>query len=75
VYCPHPGGDLSQGTLNGKILTCSLHHSQFDISNGRVVQWADLSGTILTVEKKQKPPRSLTIFPVKIKGNTILLKK
>jgi len=75
AYCPHLGGDLSQGTLNGKVLTCPLHHSQFDISNGRVMRWTDLSGTILTVAKKQKPPRSLRIYPVKIEGTTILIKR
>ena len=75
VYCPHLGGDLSQGTLAGKVLTCPLHHSQFDISNGRVMRWTDLSGTILTVAKKQKPPHSLRIYPVKIEGTTILIKR
>jgi len=75
AYCPHLGGDLSQGSLNGKILTCPLHHSQFDISSGRVLRWTDLSGTILTVAKKQKPPRSLIIYPVKIEGDAILIKR
>ena len=75
AYCPHLGGDLSQGSLNGNILTCPLHHSQFDISNGRVVRWTDLSGTILSVAKKQKSPRSLRIYPVTIEGNTILIKR
>jgi 3-phenylpropionate/trans-cinnamate dioxygenase ferredoxin subunit len=75
AYCPHLGGDLSQGSLNGHVLTCPLHHSQFDISNGRVLRWTDLSGTILTVAKKQKPPRSLRIYPVKIDGDAILIKR
>jgi 3-phenylpropionate/trans-cinnamate dioxygenase ferredoxin component len=74
AYCPHLGGDLSQGSLNGNVLTCPLHHSQFDISSGRVMRWTELSGTILTVAKKQKPPRSLRIYPVKIEGNTISIK-
>ena len=74
AHCPHLGGDLSQGTLNGTVLTCPLHHSQFDLSDGRVMRWTDLSGTILTVAKRQKPPRSLRIYPVKIEGDTILIK-
>jgi 3-phenylpropionate/trans-cinnamate dioxygenase ferredoxin component len=74
AYCPHLGGDLSQGSLNGKILTCPLHHSQFDISDGRVLRWTDLSGTIFTVAKKQRPPRSLRIYPVKIEGDSVLIK-
>ena len=75
AYCPHLGGDLSLGTLEGQVLTCPLHHSQFDISSGRVLRWTDLSGTILTVAKKQKPPRSLRIYPVTIKGDAILIKR
>jgi 3-phenylpropionate/trans-cinnamate dioxygenase ferredoxin subunit len=75
AYCPHLGGDLSQGSLNGNVLTCPLHHSQFDISSGRVMRWTDLSGTILTVAKKQKPPRSLRIYPVKIEGDSIIIKR
>jgi len=75
AYCPHLGGDLSQGSLNGNVLTCPLHHSQFDISSGRVMRWTDLSGTILTVAKKQKPPRSLRIYPVTIDGDSIIIKR
>jgi 3-phenylpropionate/trans-cinnamate dioxygenase ferredoxin subunit len=75
AYCPHLGGDLSQGRLNGKVLTCPLHHSQFDISNGRVIRWTDLSGSILTVAKKQRPPYSLRTYPVKVEGDTILVKR
>jgi 3-phenylpropionate/trans-cinnamate dioxygenase ferredoxin component len=52
AYCPHLEGDLLQGSLNGKILNCPIHHSQFDISNGRVIRWTDLSGTILSLAKK-----------------------
>jgi 3-phenylpropionate/trans-cinnamate dioxygenase ferredoxin component len=73
--CPHLGGDLSQGTLAGTVLTCPLHHSQFDLSDGKVMRWTDLSGAILTVAKNQRPPRSLIIYPVKIEGDTILIKR
>jgi 3-phenylpropionate/trans-cinnamate dioxygenase ferredoxin subunit len=75
MYCPHLGGDLSLGTLSGTVLTCPLHHSQFDISNGRVMRWTDLSGAILTVAKNQRLPRSLRIYPVRIEGTTILIKR
>ena len=32
--CTHWGADLSKGTLAGKIVTCSKHGSQFDVTNG-----------------------------------------
>lgn len=35
--CTHYGGDLSQGTLEGKIVTCPNHNSKFDVTTGKVV--------------------------------------
>lgn len=35
--CTHAGGDLSQGTLEGKIVTCPKHKSKFDVTTGKVV--------------------------------------
>ena len=32
--CPHMGGDLSKGTLDGKTVTCPRHHSRFDVTTG-----------------------------------------
>ena len=75
TYCPHLGGDLSQGMLTGTVLTCPVHHSQFDLTDGRVIRWTDLSGMVLTSAKTQRPPRSLRIYSVKIEGGTIFLKK
>jgi 3-phenylpropionate/trans-cinnamate dioxygenase ferredoxin subunit len=75
AYCPHLGGDLSQGTVTGTVLTCPLHHSQFDITDGHVIRWTDLSGKVFTVAKNQRPPRPLRIYPVKIDGNSILVNR
>jgi nitrite reductase/ring-hydroxylating ferredoxin subunit len=35
--CTHYGGDLSQGVLDGKIITCPNHNSKFDVTTGKVV--------------------------------------
>ena len=32
--CPHQGGPLGDGLLEGKIITCPWHAWQFDICNG-----------------------------------------
>lgn len=32
--CPHAGGKLSEGTLDGATVTCPLHRSQFDVRTG-----------------------------------------
>ena len=36
--CTHAGGALAQGTLEGGILTCPRHQSQFRVSDGYVVR-------------------------------------
>ena len=33
--CPHLGGDLSHGTLEGKFVICPEHHHRINITNGR----------------------------------------
>jgi nitrite reductase/ring-hydroxylating ferredoxin subunit len=36
--CPHAGAQLSAGTLDGVVLTCPRHGSQFDVSTGERVR-------------------------------------
>ncbi len=33
--CAHLGVELSRGTLDGRVLTCSAHHWQYDATSGR----------------------------------------
>lgn len=33
--CPHAGGPLANGKLNGTIVTCPWHGWQFDVTSGR----------------------------------------
>jgi nitrite reductase/ring-hydroxylating ferredoxin subunit len=35
--CTHAGGDLSQGVLEGNVVTCPRHHAKFDVTTGKVV--------------------------------------
>jgi nitrite reductase/ring-hydroxylating ferredoxin subunit len=35
--CTHAGAPLAEGTLNGEVLTCPWHYSQFNITNGEVL--------------------------------------
>ncbi len=32
--CPHKGGSLAKGRVKGQIVSCPLHHHQFDVRNG-----------------------------------------
>lgn len=71
--CPHMGGDLSQGTLEGTIITCPRHHSQFDLADGHVVRWTDWSGLMLATGKLLRSPRPLKMHEVRQEGDEILV--
>jgi 3-phenylpropionate/trans-cinnamate dioxygenase ferredoxin subunit len=71
--CPHMGGKLSQGELNGNIVTCPLHGSQFNLSNGEVVRWLRKSGLLEKLSKSIKPPRPLTTYNVKVENNKVFI--
>jgi nitrite reductase/ring-hydroxylating ferredoxin subunit len=35
--CTHARGPLSEGDLNGRVITCPLHGSRFDVTTGKVL--------------------------------------
>lgn len=66
--CNHMNASLDKGTLYGYILTCPLHHMQYDITTGKA-----LSGP---VAKKGAPVADLDsldlqTFPIVIDGGEI----
>jgi nitrite reductase/ring-hydroxylating ferredoxin subunit len=71
--CPHMGGNLAAGTLEGTVITCPLHGSRFDITDGSVVRWLKGKGVITAIGKALKSPDSLTRYNVKIEGDDILI--
>ena len=71
--CPHLGGDLSAGKLEGTVVTCPRHGSQFDITNGSVVRWLKGPGLLSVVSKLVKPEKSLQTYNVRIDGENILI--
>jgi len=70
--CPHMKGNLSQGKLEGTVVTCPLHGSQFDISNGQVVRWLR-GGLMSKVGKALKLSKDLTVYNVKVEGGGVLV--
>ena len=71
--CPHMGGKLSLGKLEGTVVTCPLHGSQFDLSDGKVVRWLKGSGIISAIGMVLKSPRQLTTYQVNVEGDRILV--
>lgn len=71
--CPHMAGDLSRGTLEGTIVTCPRHGSQFDLQDGHAVRWTNWSGIKLALVKMIKPPRPLTTYKVSLREDRIMI--
>jgi 3-phenylpropionate/trans-cinnamate dioxygenase ferredoxin subunit len=71
--CPHLGGDLSEGSLEGTVVTCPRHSSQFDLRDGKVVRWLKGTGLLSAVGKTIKSPKPLRTYNVRTEGDTILI--
>lgn len=51
--CPHQGGPLAEGGLEGSVVTCPWHGSQFDVCTGALLRGpatAPLATFAVTVE-------------------------
>ena len=55
--CPHRGGPLSEGELEGNVVTCPWHGARFDVT----------TGSHLT----PPAPRDVTVYKVQVIGNEI----
>ena len=71
--CPHMGGDLSMGTLEGTVITCPRHGSQFDLRDGHNIRWTRYTGALKTINTLYKTPRPVKTHQVKVEGNDILV--
>jgi len=71
--CPHMGGILASGKLEGAFVTCPRHGSQFDLSDGHLVRWAQLPGVVSAIGKAIKRPRGLKTYPVKAEAGKVLV--
>lgn len=71
--CPHMGAKLSQGKLDGTVVTCPRHGSQFDLADGRVIRWTEWTGVIASVGKLIKSPRTLRVYPVRLEADRVLV--
>ena len=72
--CPHMGGVLAQGKLEGDVVTCPRHKSQFALTDGKVIRWMTGSGLYTAIGTLLKSPRGLKTYPVKVEGDNILVK-
>jgi 3-phenylpropionate/trans-cinnamate dioxygenase ferredoxin component len=64
--CPHMGGSLYDGKLDGSHIVCPKHGSIFDVKTGQVVE----SGKLFFIHVKV---HDLHSYPIKIEGTDLLI--
>lgn len=64
--CPHMGGSLYEGKLDGRHIVCPRHGSVFDVTTGKVIQ----RGKLFLMKVKV---HDLYCYPVKIEGTNIMI--
>jgi 3-phenylpropionate/trans-cinnamate dioxygenase ferredoxin subunit len=64
--CPHMGGDLSKGTLQGIVLTCPRHSSRFDVTNGNALSGPKFGPIKLKVSDAR-------VYPAQVDGTAIMV--
>ena len=57
--CPHSGGPLGEGELEGNIVTCPLHQWRFDVTTGQC---------------QHLPPVKLKRYEVKVENGEVFVK-
>jgi nitrite reductase/ring-hydroxylating ferredoxin subunit len=57
--CTHAGAPLAEGTLDGEVLTCPWHYSQFNVTSGIVI--------------RDPAYKQLKIYPVEERENLVFI--
>ena len=71
AVCSHLAGNLADGTLDNAIVTCPVHHSQYDVRTGKVVKNVGRLVKLAT----RKEATGQRAYETKVVGPDILLKR
>lgn len=71
--CPHLHGHLAEGKLEGTVVTCPRHGSQFDLTDGHVVRWTDWTGAAEAMAEALRHPRPLEMYDTRIENGRVLV--
>jgi hypothetical protein len=55
------GGRLWEGKLEGTIVTCPLHGSQFDLSDGHVIRWTNFPSIVIALMPVRKTSAAIAL--------------
>lgn len=71
--CPHFGGRLSHGKLEDTVVTCPMHGSQFDLSDGHVIRWTNWLGLKASISRMLKSPRALKVYQTRTENGHLMV--
>lgn len=71
--CPHMHGHLAEGKLEGTVITCPVHGSQFDAKTGKMLRWTRHTGAALAAVKALRHPRDLKTYKTAIQDGVLFI--
>ncbi len=74
--CPHMRGRLGNGALNGTMLTCPWHASEFDVADGCVAKWVQEPPILKTINAAMVPgalKRAVPTYEIKEENGDVLV--
>ncbi len=72
--CPHLGGHLPEGVLEGTVVTCPRHGSQFDLVDGHVIRWTHFTGGgTCTMIELARHPRPLRVYEAVVENGAVMV--
>jgi nitrite reductase/ring-hydroxylating ferredoxin subunit len=69
AVCSHMQGYLPGGKLEGKTVTCPVHHSQYDVTTGKVIRNVSWPVKALT----RRSASDLATFRVEVKEGAVFV--
>lgn len=73
AHCPHLHARLAKGTLEGTVLTCPLHGSQFDLADGHNIRWTDWQGAAKTMAEFVRHSRPLRVYKTRVEDGVLFV--
>lgn len=67
AVCPHMGGYIPIGTLEGNIIKCPVHGSQYDVTTGKLVKNVPAALRLVTGGGSN----DLKSYPVSVEDETV----
>ncbi len=72
ALCPHLAGRLARGRLEGYVVTCPQHRSQFDVRDGQNLQWIPKVPRLArTLAQAVKKPTDLRTFGTRVEDGQV----